>query len=66
MRNWPCTEKPCNLRQAATIGCRGSVAPLLNASVAYDPAKALQLVRDILVTRIPGEPWRGDKSKGSK
>ena len=37
----------------------GDITPLLNASVTYDPARALQLVRDVLVTRIPGEPWRG-------
>ena len=41
----------------------GDIAPLLNASVTYDPAKALQLVRDVLVTRIPGEPWRGETTK---
>lgn len=35
------------------------IAPLLNASVTYDPAKAFQRVYDALVTRIPGEPWRG-------
>ncbi len=37
----------------------GDINPLLNASVVYDPAQALQLVRDVLVSRIPGEPWRG-------
>lgn len=37
----------------------GDIDPLLNASVVYDPAQALQLVRDVLVSRIPGEPWRG-------
>jgi predicted nucleotidyltransferase component of viral defense system len=37
----------------------GDITPLLNASVTYDPAKALQLVHDLLVPLIPGEPWRG-------
>ena len=46
-------------------GFSGDIAPLLNANVAYDPAKALQLVRDVLVSRIPGEPWRGPTPKAN-
>jgi hypothetical protein len=32
---------------------------LLPADVAYDPAMAAQIVKDGLVARLPGEPWRG-------
>lgn len=36
----------------------GDITPLLNANVTYDPAQALQWVLDVLVSRIPGDPWR--------
>jgi hypothetical protein len=42
------------------------ITPLLNANVSYDPAKALQLVRDVLVSRIPGAPWQGGKPRESR
>ena len=32
---------------------------LLPADVAYDPAMAAQIVKDELIARLPGEPWRG-------
>lgn len=44
----------------------GDISALLNTNVIYDPSKALQLVHDMLVTRIPGEPWRGKKKTINK
>lgn len=37
----------------------GDIAPLLSVSMRYEPSEALQLVHDALVSRLPGEPWRG-------
>jgi predicted nucleotidyltransferase component of viral defense system len=37
----------------------GDIAPLLSAAVQYDAAKAMTLVRQTLIEKIPGEPWRG-------
>jgi hypothetical protein len=38
------------------------ISPLLNPAVDYDPVTAMNVVRDVLIARIPGEPWRGDMS----
>jgi predicted nucleotidyltransferase component of viral defense system len=35
------------------------IGPLLSASTRYDPSKALPLVYDALIARLPGDPWRG-------
>lgn len=32
---------------------------LLPAGAAYDPAMAAETVKDELIARLPGEPWRG-------
>jgi hypothetical protein len=37
----------------------GDIAPLLNAVITYDPAGAIGLVKQKLIERIPGDPWRG-------
>jgi predicted nucleotidyltransferase component of viral defense system len=36
------------------------IRPLLNPAVRYDSAEAMEIVRDVLIARIPGEPWRGE------
>jgi len=36
------------------------ITPLLNPAMHYDPVQALNLVRETLVDRILGEPWRGE------
>ncbi len=35
------------------------IAPLLSVFTKYDPSKALLLVYDALIARLPGDPWRG-------
>jgi hypothetical protein len=35
------------------------VGPLLSTSVQYDPAAAVAQVRQVLVEKLPGDPWRG-------
>jgi predicted nucleotidyltransferase component of viral defense system len=38
------------------------ILPLLNAAaVRYEPVQAMALVRRVLIERIPGEPWRGER-----
>lgn len=37
----------------------GDIKPLLSAAVHYDPAEAMERVREVLIQRMPGEPWRG-------
>lgn len=37
------------------------IAPLLNGTVRYDPVQSLKIVREVLIERIPGEPWRGER-----
>lgn len=37
----------------------GDISPLLSADVDYDAEKAMGLVREDLVSRLAGEPWRG-------
>jgi len=32
---------------------------LISPEVDYDPAKAVEKVKDELITRLPGEPWKG-------
>jgi len=36
---------------------------LVPADVAYDPLAAARLVRDELITRLPGEPWKGSHAR---
>jgi hypothetical protein len=36
------------------------IAPLLDAAVHYDPVEAVKRVRENLLERIPGDPWRGE------
>jgi len=35
------------------------ISPLLAANISYDARAAAALVREALVARLPGEPWRG-------
>jgi len=37
----------------------GDVIPLLRPGSAYDPHAAWPRVRDAIVARLPGEPWKG-------
>lgn len=37
----------------------GDLTPLLAGNVLYDSGAALDLVRERIVARLPGEPWRG-------
>lgn len=37
----------------------GDVSPLLAANVSYDARAAMALVQEVLVSRLPGDPWRG-------
>lgn len=39
---------------------QGDVAPLLRPGVDWDFTRALEVVRQELVARLPGEPWRGE------
>lgn len=45
---------------------RQDLAALLPPGVPYDFDEALARVRDALVCRIPGAPWRGPSSKGAE
>lgn len=40
-------------------GFLGDVAPLLRTGLAYDPRGAWSRVREAIVARLPGEPWKG-------
>ena len=42
------------------------VKPLLSADVAYDGTVALTQVREFLVEKLPGDPWRGVTRSGQK
>ena len=35
------------------------IRPLLRADVHYDAQAAMQMVREALIEKLPGEPWRG-------
>jgi len=37
----------------------GDVPPLLASGIDYDPHRALELVQSNLISRLPGEPWKG-------
>jgi predicted nucleotidyltransferase component of viral defense system len=37
----------------------GDVSPLLAANVSYDARAAMALVQEELISRLPGDPWRG-------
>jgi predicted nucleotidyltransferase component of viral defense system len=41
----------------------GDIAPLLSVYTTYDPATALRLVYNALISQLPGEPWRGTPRK---
>ncbi len=40
----------------------GDIKPLLVTGVNYDAQAAMTLVREALITRLPGEAWRGPAS----
>lgn len=40
----------------------GDIRPLLAAGVSYDAKEAVTLVRENLISRLTGEPWRGTSS----
>lgn len=40
----------------------GDLGPLLREEIAYDAAKAAALVREKLLSLLPGEPWKGERS----
>ena len=40
----------------------GDIRPLLGAGVSYDAKEAVTLVRENLISRLSGEPWRGTSS----
>jgi predicted nucleotidyltransferase component of viral defense system len=35
------------------------VPPLLASGITYDPPRALELVQRLVISRLPGEPWKG-------
>ena len=39
------------------------VRPLLRTGLVHDPHEAWKRVQDALITRLPGEPWRGDANR---
>jgi predicted nucleotidyltransferase component of viral defense system len=43
----------------ADVGFLEEVKPLLRANQTYDAARALTQVREILIEKLPGKPWRG-------
>lgn len=44
-------------------GFLGDIRPLLAGGVSYDASVAMALVRDSVVSRLEGEPWRGTPSE---
>jgi predicted nucleotidyltransferase component of viral defense system len=38
------------------------LTPLLAEGISYDSATAMMLIREALIERLPGEPWRGPKT----
>jgi hypothetical protein len=40
------------------------VPALLRTGLAYDPADAWRRVHAAIITRLPGEPWKGDADSG--
>lgn len=42
-----------------TAAFREDVRPLVSADITYDPAAAAELVHDELISKLPGEPWKG-------
>ena len=41
------------------VGFLHEVKPLLRAGVEYDAAAAITRVREVLIDKLPGDPWRG-------
>lgn len=35
------------------------IRPLISTDIAYDPMAAVEVVQNELVSRLPGEPWKG-------
>jgi len=42
----------------------GDIRPLLATGISYDATVAMGLVRNELISRLIGEPWRGASSAG--
>jgi len=42
-----------------TAAFREDVWPLVSADTTYDPTAAAELVRDELISKLPGKPWKG-------
>ncbi len=40
------------------------IRPLLAAGIDYDAKMAMTLIREKLISRLAGEPWRGTQSSG--
>lgn len=40
-------------------GFLGDVSPLLRTGLMYDPHEAWSLVHETIISKLPGEPWRG-------
>jgi predicted nucleotidyltransferase component of viral defense system len=40
----------------------GDIEPLIAAGVDYSPSEAAKLVGDELISKLPGEPWKGQKT----
>jgi len=41
---------------------QGDTRPLLAAGVDYNAKAAIAMVREVLISRLPGKPWRGPSS----
>ena len=55
-----------NLQDKQTdLAFMGDIVPLLSVATTYDPAAALRLVHNALISKLPGEPWRGTPRKGA-
>jgi predicted nucleotidyltransferase component of viral defense system len=54
-------EQNLHEKQASTAFLE-EVKPLLSAGVAFDGTAALTLVREALVEKLPGDPWRGSET----
>jgi hypothetical protein len=44
-------------------GFHEDVKPLIAADVEYDPVVAAEMVRDKLIARLAGEPWKGEDQR---
>ena len=56
-------EFVCNLfEKESNPAFLGDIRPLLATDVSYDAKEAMTLVRENLISRLTGEPWRGTSS----